>query len=121
MPTLAIEQSFRPSANEVHCLGDRGECVRVRGAVLPIYRLKRIFCQESGFDDLTAGILIVVEVDGENSCLFVDEILGQQQVVIKNLGQALGTVKGVSGGAIMGDGKISLILDIPGLIELSQH
>ncbi len=52
--------------------------------------------------------------------MLVDELLAQQQVVIKNLGESLGRVKGVSGGAIMGDGRISLILDIPGLIELAQ-
>ena len=106
----------RPQSDDVHYLVDRGECVRVRGTVLPIYRLKEIFEQQSGLDDLTEGILIVVEVDGENSCLFVDEILGQQQVVIKALGIQGDRVAGVSGGAIMSDGRIALILDVATLV-----
>ncbi|MCA8974240.1 MAG: chemotaxis protein CheA [Planctomycetes bacterium] len=117
VPTLSIEQSFRPAAEDVHYLADRGECVRVRGTVLPIYRLKRIFCQDSGMDDLSEGILVVVEIDGDNSCLFVDEILGQQQVVIKGLGVQGDRVSGVSGGAIMSDGRIALILDVASLVN----
>jgi two-component system chemotaxis sensor kinase CheA len=117
VPTLSIEQSFRPVASDVHYLADRGECVRVRGTVLPIYRLKRIFGQQTGYDDLTEGILIVVEVDGDNSCLFVDEIVGQQQVVIKGLGLQGERVSGVSGGAIMSDGRIALILDVASMVS----
>jgi two-component system, chemotaxis family, sensor kinase CheA len=117
VPTLSIEQSFRPAEADMHHLIDRGECVRVRGTVLPVYRLKQIFGQVSGFDDMTEGILIVVEVDGERSCLFVDEILGQQQVVIKSLGMQGDRVCGVSGGAIMSDGRIALILDVGSLVN----
>ncbi|MBL8733746.1 MAG: chemotaxis protein CheA [Planctomycetes bacterium] len=117
LPTLSIEQSFRPSADDVHHLVDRGECVHVRGAVLPVYRLKDIFAQGDGLDDLAEGILIVVEVDGMRSCLFVDEILGQQQVVIKSLGMPRERVTGLSGGAIMTDGRVALIVDVGTLIE----
>jgi two-component system chemotaxis sensor kinase CheA len=116
VPTLSIEQSFRPAAADMHYLVDRGECVRVRGTVLPVHRLKQIFAQQDGLDDITQGILIVVEVDGERSCLFVDEIVGQQQVVIKSLGMQGERVSGVSGGAIMGDGRIALILDLGALV-----
>ncbi|MFM1873191.1 MAG: hypothetical protein RL398_2613, partial [Planctomycetota bacterium] len=117
VPTLSIEQSFRPDLGDVHMLVDRGECVAVRGAVLPIYRLKEIFAQTDGLDALDQGILIVVEIDGERSCLFVDEILGQQQVVIKSLGLQGDRVGGVSGGAIMSDGRIALILDVASLVQ----
>jgi two-component system chemotaxis sensor kinase CheA len=117
VPTLSIEQSFRPAANDLHYLVDRGECVRVRGAVLPVHRLKQIFGQGCGLDDIAQGILIVVEVDGQRSCLFVDEILGQQQVVIKSLGMSRDRVAGLSGGAIMTDGRVALILDVGTLVE----
>lgn len=117
VPTLSIEQSFRPDLGDVHMLVDRGECVAVRGAVLPIYRLKQIFAQSDGLEALDQGILIVVEIDGERSCLFVDEILGQQQVVIKSLGLQGDRVGGVSGGAIMSDGRIALILDVASLVQ----
>jgi two-component system chemotaxis sensor kinase CheA len=62
-----------------------------------------------------------VEEDGRKCCLMVDDLLAQQQVVIKSLGEALGRVPGVSGGAIMGDGRVTLILDIPGLVKLAQE
>jgi two-component system chemotaxis sensor kinase CheA len=116
LPTLGIEQSFRPDAKDVHHLIDRGECVRVRGSVLPIHRLKVVFDQRDGFDELGQGILVVVEADGERCCLFVDEILGQQQVVIKSLGMPGQHVAGVSGGAIMSDGRVALILDVGTLV-----
>jgi two-component system chemotaxis sensor kinase CheA len=117
VPTLSIEQSFRPDKQDVHYLADRGECVQVRGAVLPIYRLQSIFGVENGSEDIGNGILIVIEIDGARSCLLVDEILGQQQVVIKSLGGQGEKVAGVSGGAIMGDGRIALILDVGSLVE----
>jgi two-component system chemotaxis sensor kinase CheA len=117
VPTLSIEQSFRPAADDVHHLVDRGECVHVRGTVLPVYRLKEIFGQADGLDDLAQGILIVVEADSQRSCLFVDEILGQQQVVIKSLGMPRDRVTGLSGGAIMTDGRVALIVDVGTLVE----
>ena len=117
VPTLSIEQSFRPATEDVHHLVDRGECVRVRGTVLPVYRLKQIFGQSDGFEDIAQGILVVVEADGQRSCLFVDEILGQQQVVIKPLGMPRDRVTGLSGGAIMTDGRVALIVDVGTLVE----
>ena len=117
VPTLSIEQSFRPDLDDVHHVVDRGECVRVRGAVLPVYRLKELFGQRDGADALEEGILVVVEVDGQRSCLFVDEIVGQQQVVIKSLGMSRDRVVGLSGGAIMTDGRVALIIDVGTLVE----
>lgn len=117
IPTLSIEQSFRPEIDDVHYVVDRGECVRVRGAVLPLYRLKAIFDQADGCEQLSDGILIVVEVDGQRSCLFVDEIVGQQQVVIKSLGLSRDRCVGLSGGAIMTDGKVALIVDVGSLVD----
>lgn len=116
VPTLSIERSFRPEGKAVHYLVDRGECIEVRGSVLPIYRLKQLFRQSDGIDAIDQGILIVIEVDGERTGLFVDEILGQQQVVIKALGMQGQRLAGVSGGAIMSDGRIALILDLQSLV-----
>lgn len=117
IPTLAIEQSFRPDRRDLHYLQDTGEVVHVRGSVLPVYRLKTAFGLTSGVDDVVEGILIVLEVDGTRACLLVDEILGQQQVVIKSLNAEDRSIRGVSGGAIMGDGRIALIVDVAGLVE----
>ena len=88
---------------------------------MPLVRLYKLFGTVPTTEDPTGSLLVIVEEDSKKCCLLVDELLGQQQVVIKNLGDGLGKAKGVSGGAIMGDGKISLILDIPGLMELSQR
>jgi two-component system chemotaxis sensor kinase CheA len=117
IPTLAIVQSFQPSEDLTNSIFDKGETVRVRGELLPIRKLRSIFRLQEGETDPTKGLLIVVEDNTNRSCLLVDEILGQQQVVIKNLGKATGNIPGVSGGAILGDGRIALILDIGGLLE----
>ena len=73
--------------------------------------------RRDGADALEEGILVVVEVDGQRSCLFVDEIVGQQQVVIKSLGMSRDRVVGLSGGAIMTDGRVALIIDVGTLVE----
>jgi two-component system chemotaxis sensor kinase CheA len=117
VPTLGIEHSFRATDADVVQLGGSGECVRVRGRVLPVHRLKQCFGLDQGVDEIARGILIVVEAGGERACLFVDEILGQQQVVIKTLGLPRARVSGLSGGAIMTDGRVALILDVGTLLE----
>jgi two-component system chemotaxis sensor kinase CheA len=94
--------------------------VSVRGELLPLVRLYKLFDVAPLTKDPTQALLMVVEEDGQKCCLLVDELLGQQQVVIKSLGCGLGKIKGISGGAIMGDGNVSLILDVAGIIELSR-
>ena len=91
-----------------------------RGELIPLVRLYRLLGAVPTEEDPTKALVVVVEEDGKKCCLLVDDLLAQQQVVIKSLGDALGRVQGVSGGAIMGDGKVCLILDIPGLVALAQ-
>ena len=117
IPTLSIEQSFQPRRDQINSVMGRGEVVSVRGSLLPIFRLNRIFNLNEGIDDPTESLLIVLESNDSRCCLLVDEIIGQQQVVIKTLGQGLGRARGVSGGAILGDGRVALILDVDGLIR----
>jgi two-component system chemotaxis sensor kinase CheA len=116
IPTLAIEQSFRPTAEDLETTMQSGEMARIRGDLLPIHRLKRIFNLEDGHDDLTDGLLLVLESTEGRFCLAVDHILGQQQVVIKTLGSGVKPIRGVAGGAILGDGRVALILDITGIV-----
>jgi len=80
--------------------------------------MSRLFGVSGAIENPTDGLLVIVEEGGRKCALLVDDLIGQQQVVIKNL-SGMGKIKGVSGGAIMGDGRISLILDIPGLIDPS--
>jgi two-component system chemotaxis sensor kinase CheA len=117
VPTLNIERSFRPTAAQLTMVLQKGELVRVRDELLPIYRLQRIFSISDGARELSEGLLLVLEHGKRRACVFVDEILGQQQVVIKNLGDSQPQIRGVSGGAILGDGRVALIVDVGGLLE----
>ncbi len=121
IPINTIVRTFKPQAAQLSSVQNRGEMVNVRGQLLPMVRLYKLFGVVPTSENPADSLLVMVEEDGKRCCLLVDELLAQQQVVIKNLGEGLGEAKGVSGGAIMGDGKISLILDIPGLIELARN
>ena len=121
LPTLSIEQSFRPQADQLHGVMNEAEMVKVREMLLPIHRVRDLFDQEDGVVDAKEGILIVLEDNGARCCLIVDEILGQQQVVIKSLGQAGTVLRGISGGAILGDGRIALIVDVDGLVTRTSN
>ena len=117
VPTLAIEQSFRPTSEQLHTAVGRGEMVSVRGSLLPVYRLNRLYNLGEGLVDINEALLVVLEANNSRCCLMVDEIIGQQQVVIKSLGRGIGFLPGVSGGAILGDGRVALILDVGGLVK----
>jgi two-component system, chemotaxis family, sensor kinase CheA len=120
LPTISIERSFRPGAGEVSTVAGRGEMTIVRGQLLPVFRLGRLFGVAGAVDDPARALLIVIEGGGRRCAIMVDELLGQQQVVIKPLGKMLASVPGVSGGAILGDGRVGLILDAGGLVRLAH-
>ncbi|MBU0508578.1 Hpt domain-containing protein [bacterium] len=121
LPTIAITETFRAEEKDVSTVHGQAELVMLRGDLIPVARLHRLFDIQDGVASLTEGILVVTESKGRRIALLVDELLGQQQVVIKSLGTIFGRVQGVSGGAIMGDGQVSLILDTEGLIQLSTN
>ena len=120
IPINSIVRTLKPTADQISSVHGRGEMVLERGELMPLMRLHDLFDIEANITEPTESLLVIVEEDNKRCCLLVDELQGQQQVVIKSLGESLGNAKGVSGGAIMGDGRISLILDIPGLMELAQ-
>jgi two-component system chemotaxis sensor kinase CheA len=117
IPILTVEQSIRPTAEQISTLQNRGEMVMLRGSVLPLFRLYKLFNVVPSSTDPAQALVVIVQDNDRRCCLMVDELVGQQQVVIKSLADSLGTIQGISGGAILGDGSISLILDVPGLIE----
>jgi len=118
IPISSIKESFQPLSGQLTVAPDGQEVVRVRGELLPVVRLHELYrIPPPRFNRLEEGILIVVESDNKKCCLFVDELVGQQQIVIKGLSRYLGQVRGVSGCAILGDGDVSLILDVAGLIN----
>jgi two-component system, chemotaxis family, sensor kinase CheA len=120
VPIGSIIHSFRPTKEQVQSIQRSAEVAMVSNELLPIIRLHRHFNIQPQSNDICDSLLVVVEADGAKCCVLVDDLLGQQQVVIKSLGEGLGKVMGVAGGAIMGDGRVCLILDVPGLVELAR-
>ncbi|MBN2106208.1 MAG: chemotaxis protein CheA, partial [Deltaproteobacteria bacterium] len=120
IPLLAIMESFRPQEQHITVLPNGSEVVRVRDALLQVSRLYRLNAIQPDTENLHEGILVMVENQGEQLCLFVDEIIGQIQTVIKGLPDYMGAVEGLSGCCIMGDGEVCLILDVGSLIKKAK-
>ncbi len=120
LPINSIVRSLRCKPGQISSVQNRGEVVLERAELMPLIRLYELLKVRPSTEDPSQGLIVIVEDNGRKCCLLVDDLLGQQQVVIKNLGETLGRIPGVSGGAIMGDGRVTLILDVPGLLELAQ-
>jgi two-component system chemotaxis sensor kinase CheA len=111
IPTVSIVKTFRPQSEQLSTIAGRGEMVMLRGELLPLYRLHRLLNIENSVEDPTRGLLVIISIGEAKYGLLVDELLGQQQVVAKSLPKGISKVKGVSGAAILGDGRVGLILD----------
>ncbi|MDT8317663.1 MAG: Hpt domain-containing protein [bacterium] len=119
LPTVSIVESLRPEKGQISTVQGRGEMVNVRGDIYPLIRLHELFDVEPVNYNPWEAMVMQVEGEGKTTCILVDELVGQQQVVIKSLGESFKKVRYVSGGAIMGDGRVGLILDTGGLISAS--
>ncbi|MCP4644647.1 MAG: chemotaxis protein CheA [bacterium] len=119
IPTLSVIRSIRPEADDIHRVVGKGEMLSLQGDLLPLFRLHELFNIEDSEQDATKALAVVVEDDNRHIGVLVDELLGQQQTVIKSLGEAMSDIQGVSGGAIMSDGRVGLILDVSGLLRLA--
>lgn len=117
VPLFAVREMFRPMREAVSSVQGRGEIVVVHGKLLTITRLYRRFQVEPRFTDPSDCLLIVAEAEGKRFCLMVDEMIGKQEVVIKTLGDRFKQIRGIAGGAILGDGRVGLILDLDGLAK----
>ncbi|NLG34986.1 MAG: chemotaxis protein CheA [Lentisphaerae bacterium] len=120
MPTLSILESFRPAPGQVHVVTGRGEMVSFRENLLPLFRLSRLLGSEAAETDPLNAIVIVVEEYGKQWGLMVDDLLGQQQIVIKSLGEGIGRTAGVVGASILADGRPGLILDVADVIRIAK-
>lgn len=120
IPTLSVVESFRPEKEIVHILKEKGEFVSLRGQYIPIVRLSTIFALDAKHIEPWEGILVCVETEGGRIAILVDELVGRQQVVIKTLGKALSMLKEITGGAILGNGDIALILNVDELRPLGE-
>jgi two-component system chemotaxis sensor kinase CheA len=120
LPTVAIRQLIRPDRASYNCIVGEAETINVMGRLLPLVRLHNLFRIDPVHRNPWEATLVVVEGEKRSKCLLVDEILGKEEVVIKNLGESMKRIKGVSGGAILGDGNVGLILDPEGLFEMAE-
>jgi len=114
VPLLAIKESIQVNPSQITMVGER-EVVMIRDQLIPVYRLHQLHNVTPQYNNLEDGILIVLEHQDEVFGLFVDELLGQYQTVIKGLSEYLGKVAGVSGCSILSNGEVSLILDVADL------
>ena len=121
IPTLSVRESFRPLPSMVTKVQGRGEMVSVRGRLTPVLRLGEHLNTAAAATDLSAGILVVVESGQDSRCLFVDELIGKQEVVIKSLGDMFHQQTNFAGAAILGDGRVGLILDVNALVKLKSR
>ena len=121
MPLVSIIESLQIRPEMINVVAGRGETVKLRDEYVPIIRLHEIFGVENArANDLCDGLLVVIEGDGRRCGLFVDDLIGQQQVVVKSLEANYQQVEGISGATILGDGSVALILDVPGIFRLAQ-
>lgn len=120
VPLTHIHMSFRPEPSMLSTVVGKGEMVLLRGELMPVVRLHRLFDVPNAVESPLEGLLMIVGDGHKRTALLVDELLGQQQVVAKALGDGLGKVEGVSGGAILGDGRVGLILDVNETLALAQ-
>ncbi len=121
LPLGFVLESLQPAPEDVKEISGKGRVIKVRGEFLPLIPLYQIFDIAPRFTDPCQGILVIVETEGKKACLFVDELVGQQQVVVKNLESNYRKVTGISGATILGDGGVSLILDVTALVRSSRQ
>ncbi|NLN60783.1 MAG: chemotaxis protein CheA [Deltaproteobacteria bacterium] len=120
LPTTAIRQALRPTRESYNNVVGKGETINVMGQLMPLVRLYRLFGIEPEYREPWEAIAVVVEGEDRVKCLLVDKIVGKAEVVIKSLGERFKRVRGISGGAILGDGQVGLIIDPEGLFDISE-
>jgi two-component system chemotaxis sensor kinase CheA len=119
LPTFSVVENFKPVAKDLTDVMGAQKMVMCHGQLLPLYSLAEVMGKKNTVT-VDEGIVMVVEDAGKRTGLLVDKIIGQQQTVIKKLGDGVGKIEGVSGGAIMPDGKVSLIIDVAETVKLSM-
>jgi len=117
IPLFSVREMCRPTEDMLFTVQGQDEMILMRGSLLPLVRLHRRFYIEPKSESITDGLLVVCEFSGKRFCLFVDDLLGRQEVVIKSLDEAFKNVRGLAGSAILGDGRIGLILDVGGIFS----
>ncbi|MCA9421341.1 MAG: chemotaxis protein CheA [Nitrospira sp.] len=120
IPLIVVTESIRPKPSELQRIVGKGEVVNLRGEWVPMIKLYEAFGVTPDFTDPSQALLVIVEAEGRRMAVLVDELTGQQQVVIKSLEENFRKVEAISGATILGDGQVALILDVPGLAKLAR-
>ncbi|MGK2897747.1 MAG: chemotaxis protein CheA [Burkholderiaceae bacterium] len=121
LPLSSVIESFQVRPDTIKTIGGSGRVIEVRKEFMPVLDLERIFEVPRVDFDGNSGIMVVAEAEGGRVALLVDQLLGQQQVVVKNLEANYKRVDDISGATIMGDGRVALILDVGSLVRRSRH
>ncbi|WP_261509057.1 chemotaxis protein CheA [Burkholderia multivorans] len=115
LPLNFVMESLQPSNDDIYTVGNGERVVRVRGEYLPLVALHEVFSVEGARTDPTQGIVTIMETEGRRFAMLIDELVGQQQVVVKNLETNYRKVHGISAATILGDGSVALIVDVAAL------
>ncbi len=121
LPLGYVVESLQPAPSDVKEITGQGRVIKVRGEYLPLIPLYQMFGIAPRFTDPSQGIVVILESDGRKAALFVDDLVGQQQVVVKNLESNYRKVAGISGATILGDGGVALIIDVAALLRSSRQ
>jgi two-component system chemotaxis sensor kinase CheA len=120
IPTISIIRSIRPDRNDLSTVLNQGEMVILQGSLIPLYRIAHFYHIDNAQQNPEDAVVVIVEDEERQAGLLVDELIGRQQVVIKSLGETMKNIPGISGGAIMPDGRVGLIIDVGGLVEFAN-
>jgi len=120
LPLGFVMESLQPAKADIKEISGKGRVVKVRDEYLPLVPLYEYFDIEPKYTDPSDGIVVIVEVDGKKAALFVDDLVGQQQVVVKNIESNYKKVPGISGATILGDGGVALILDVAAVLRTAR-
>ncbi|MBC3916270.1 chemotaxis protein CheA [Undibacterium sp. CY18W] len=120
LPLGFVMESLQPAKADIKEVNGKGRVVKVRDEYLPLVPLYQFFDIEPKYTDPSDGIVVIVEVDGKKAALFVDDLVGQQQVVVKNIESNYKKVPGISGATILGDGGVALILDVAAVLRTAR-
>jgi two-component system chemotaxis sensor kinase CheA len=118
IPTIAIQKAFRPGADDHFTVEGKGEMVKDRGRLVPLIRLNEVYETSDHVKSVEQSLVVVVESKEERRAFLIDELLGKDEYVIKNLGGNMDDIQGIAGGAILADGKVGLILDVHGIFSI---
>ncbi|HJV85809.1 MAG TPA: chemotaxis protein CheA [Noviherbaspirillum sp.] len=121
LPLGYVVESLQPASADVKEITGQGRVIKVRGDYLPLIPLYQMFGIEPRFTDPSQGIVVILESEGKKAALFIDDLVGQQQVVVKNLESNYRKVAGISGATILGDGGVALIIDVAALLRSSRQ